>query len=81
MPWQLLAMLWQIDSTPPGLGGGSLKKHLLSSYYMAGSRLDDKATKTIKNKYLSLKICTLVMNEAGVHANNKNTQRRGGVQP
>lgn len=48
LPWQLFVILWQIDSTPPGLGGGSLKKHLLSSSYMAGSKLDGKTTKAVK---------------------------------
>lgn len=36
------------DSTPRPLGSGSLKKHLLSRYYMAGTKLTDKGTKTMK---------------------------------
>lgn len=50
LPWQLLPMFWQIDSTPPRLGGGSLKKHLWSSYYSRGTRLDDKGTKSTKTQ-------------------------------
>lgn len=63
LPWQLLAMRWQTDSTPPHLGGGSLKKPLLSSYYRAGTRLDDKDTKTTKTRiHPKKKVCALLMN-------------------
>lgn len=49
LPWQLLAMFWQITSIPPSLRGESLKKHLLNTYFMAGTGLEDKDTRQLKH--------------------------------